>query len=169
MLVLCLVLLIVAIACGEDSGDSPDDPVSVARIRLGEKANGECIFESNLLRYPVTYSVASEDCFQAVTIGPLARVELEQMREDEPVFWENSLPYRQALIGDWINGECDFSSPAVQAYLEFSEIVSTDPSKCVMIVDLGPVTEKQIKAIQGHGSVYSETAVPASHAPEPGK
>ena len=159
-------LLVLAVACGE-GGESSSDPVSVVRIRSGERVGGECRFADDLSQYPVTYSGVSDDCVQAVTIGPLAPAELEDMQRQESSFWERSFPYQQALVGEWIDGECDFSHPAVQAYLEFSEIVSTDETNCVMIVDVGPVTERQIEGVERHGSVSSETAVPAATVPEP--
>ena len=171
---LLAVLPIFIVACGtgkgtEDSlrngGEAPSDPVSVARIRMGEKINGECIFDDALTKYPVTFSGVAENCLQGVSIGPLSLAELEQMKRDEPSFWEKSSPYQQSLVGEWIDGKCDFSSPAVQAFLEFSETSSTDWTNCIMIVDMGPVTVKQIEEVQRFGSRKSETAVPAP--PEP--
>lgn len=159
-------LLVLTVSCG-DGGESSSDPVSVVRVRSGEKVGGECRFGDDLSQYPVTYSGISDDCVQAVTIGPLTLAELEDMQRQESSFWENSFPYQQALVGEWIGGECDFSHPAAQAYLEFSEIASTDLENCVMIVDVGPVTEKQIEKVERHGSVSSETAVPAMAVPEP--
>ena len=117
----------------------------------------------------MTYSGVSEDCYQAVGIGPLGPDELEQMKRDEPSFWEKSLPYQQALVGERIDGECDFSSPAVQAYLAFSEPTSTDWTNCIMTVDVGPATERQIEEVERHGSTASEAAVPATPEPAPGQ
>ena len=136
---------------------------------MGEKVDGQCAFADDLSPYPVTYSGVSDDCLQVVAIGPIRMAELEDMELEEPSFWENSLPYQQALKGEKSDGECDFSHPAVRAYLEFSEIASTDWSNCVMIVDTGPATESQIEKVQRHGSAYSETAVPASYVPAPGQ
>jgi hypothetical protein len=130
---------------------------------------GECRFREDIFGYPATYFPASEDCLQAVRIGPIYPRELEQMKQDVPLFFENSLPFQQALVGEWIDGECRFTSPAVQAYLEFSEPASTDMENCVMIVDVGPATEKEIEAVQLHGSVSSETAVPAPSVPARGQ
>ncbi len=166
-----LALLLISIAaCGiGNSGETPTDPVSVTRIRMGENVNGECTFEDVLTKYPVTYSGVSEDCYQAVSIGPVTLSELEQMKRDEPSFWENSSSYQQALVGERIDGNCDFSNPAVQAYLQFSEPASTDWARCIMIVNVGPVTEKQIEEVQRHGTTSSETAVPASPEPVSGQ
>ncbi len=167
-------LLICTVACGTgntpaNGGEAPTDPVSVARIRMGEKVNGECLFEDVTTGYPVTYSGVSEDCYQAVGIGPLGPDELEQMKRDEPTFWEKSLPYQQALVGERMEGECDFSSPAVQAYLAFSEPTSTDWTNCIMTVDVGPATERQIEEVERHGRTASEAAVPATPEPSPGQ
>ncbi len=162
-------LVILAVSCGSDADDSLSDPVSLARIRMGEKVDGQCIFRDDLSQYPGTYSGVSEDCLQAVSIGPISLAELEQMKRDKPSFWENSFPYQQALVGEWIDDKCDFSSPAVQAYLEFSETVSTDRTNCVMIVDVGPVTEKQIAKVQRFGTMSSETPVSALFVPAPGQ
>ena len=171
---LLAVLPIFIVACGtgkgtEDSltngGEAPSDPVSVARIRMGEKINGECIFDDAITKYPVTFSGVAENCLQAVSIGPLSLAELEQMKRDEPSFWGKSSPYQQSLVGEWIDGKCDFSNPAVQAFLEFSENPSTDWTNCIMIVDVGPATVKQIEEVQRFGRSRSETAVPAP--PEP--
>lgn len=158
-------MLLSIVACGGDSTGSSSDPVSVARIRVGERVDGQCVFGDDLSQYPVTYSGIGKKCLQAVAIGPLTLDELDQMKREQPSFWRNSSPYRQALIGEWIDGECDFSIPAVQAYLAFSETVSTDWINCVMIVDVGPATENQISKLQGLGAVSSETAVPASPVP----
>lgn len=163
---LLVTLVILTVACDE-GGESSSDSVSVVRIRSGEMAGEECRFAGDLSQYSVTYSGISEDCVQAVTIGPLSLAELEDMQRQEPSFWENSFPYQQALIGQWIDGECQFTSPTVRAYLEFSETSSTDLENCVMMVDVGPVTEKQIEEVERHGSVSSETAVPATTVPEP--
>ena len=163
-------LLVLTLSCGE-RGESSSESVSVARIRVGEKVDGRCGFGDDLSQYPVTYSGISADCVQAVSIGPLTLAELEDMQRQESSFWENSFPYQQALVGEWIDGECQFTSPTVRAYLEFSEPSSTDLENCVMIVDVGPVTEKQIEEVERHGSVSSETAVPvavpATTVPEP--
>ena len=162
---LSLALLTLALACGGDSGDPSLEPVSVARIRTGEMVGGDCIFAADLSGYPVTFSDVSGKCDQAVTIGPMSLAELERMKQDEPSFWQNSLPYRQALVGERIDSECDFSHPAVQAYLEFSETVSIDLAGCVMIVDVGPATEEQIGSVQRYGTASADPAVPASLAP----
>ncbi len=164
---LALTSLLLAISCSSGPGAPSSDPVSVTRIRAGEKLNGECVFQNDLSKYPVSYLAASQDCYQAVAVGPLSLAELDQMKRDEPSFWEDSLPYRQALTGEMIDGECDFSHPAVQAYLEFSETVSTDLSRCVMTVDVGPATEKQIERVQLHGNSETSTAVPAQSSPAP--
>ena len=166
--------LICIIACGTGNTtatgrEAPLDPVSVARIRMGEKVNGECLFEDVSIKYPVTYSGISEDCYQAVGIGPLGPDELEQMKRDEPSFWEKSFPYQQVLVGERIEGHCDFSSPAVQAYLAFSEPTSTDWTNCIMTVDVGPATERQIEEVERHGSTAREAAVPARPEPAPGQ
>ena len=128
---------------------------------MGELVNGECRFSDDLPNYPVAYSNVSDNCYQAVTIGPMTVGELEEVKQDEPSFWENSFPYRQALMGERINGECKFESPAVRAYIEFSTAVSTDKENCIMTVDVGPATEQQIKAVEQHGSMSSETPLPA--------
>ena len=93
IIVLLLALMVLTISCNGDASKSSSDPVSVARIRLGEKANGECRFDDDLSKYPVTYSGVSEDCYQAVRIGPMSMAELEQMKLDAPAFWEKSFPY----------------------------------------------------------------------------
>ena len=136
-------------------------------MRLGEKVDRECRFAEDMSRYPVTFRTNPENCSQAVSIGPLSRAELEQMKQDIPLFWEKSSPYRQALVGERIDGECKFDSPAVQAYLEFSTTASTDWENCIMMVDVGPVTEGQVEAVERLGSRSSEPAVPASPAPVP--
>ena len=166
---LLLALMALTLSCGGDVGNLSSDPVSVTRIRIGEKVDGECRFGDDLSKYPVSYSGVSDDCAQAVTIGPLTLTELEQMKLDAPLFWEESFPYQQALVGDRIDGECKFDSPAVRAYLEFSETVSTDWDSCVMIVDVGPATDKQIEEVQQFGTTKSETAVPATSEPVPGE
>ena len=164
-------LIVFTISCGPEKAaeQSASDPVSVVRIRQGEKIGGECRFAEDISQYPVTPWPPSENCFEAVTIGPIQRDALEQMKRDRPLFWENSYPWQQALVGEWMDGECRFTSPAVQAYLEFSEPASTDMENCVMIVDVGPATEKEIEAVQLHGSVSSETAVPAPSVPARGQ
>ena len=160
-------LLATSMACvGDDSGSS-SDPVSVVRMREGEKIAGECRFEVDISRYPVSYRTDQENCWQAVTIGPLAMTDLVEMKQDVPLFWENSLPYRQALVGERVDGQCTFNNPAVQAYLEFSETASTDWESCIMIVDVGPVTEQQIEEVQRLGNTGSSTAVPFSPVPAP--
>ena len=161
--------LTAAVSCGGDDAKPSSDPVSVARIRSGEKINGECSFADDLSKYPVTYSNASEDCWQAVSIGPLSLDELEQMKQDEPLFWGKSSPYRQVLVGEWIDGECKFDHPAVQAVLEFSETVSTDWTACQRLVNMGPATEKQIEELQSHGATESESAVPDPSKAVPGQ
>ena len=158
-------LLASFVACvANDSG-----PVSVVRMREGETIAGECRFAEDLSRYPVSFRTNERNCWQAVTIGPLALAELEQMKQDVPLFWENSLPYRQALVGERIDDRCNFSSPAVQAYLEFSQTASTDWENCIMIVDVGPATERQIEKVQSLGNTGSSTAVPSSPVPPPGQ
>ena len=167
---LLLALMVLTLSCNGDAGKSSSDPVSVARIRMGEKASGECRFDDDLSKYPVTYSGVSGDCLQAVTIGPMSMTELERMKQDVPLFWEKSSPYQYALVGDRIDGECNFDTPFVRAFLEFSETVSTDQTDCVMIVDTGPFTEKQIEEVQRLGSTTeSQTAVPAPSEPVPGQ
>ena len=151
-------LIMLVVSCGGDADDS-SGPVSLVRLRQGEESDGECVFSVDLSQYPVTYSTNPDNCMQVVSVGPVTRVELEQMRQDVPLFWESSSPYQQALVGEWIDGECDFSSPAVQAYLEFSETVSTDSKNCTMIVDVGPVTEAQIEKVRRVGGM-SATEVP---------
>ena len=168
IVVLLAALLLLTISCSE-RGDSGSDPVSVVRIRSGEMMDGQCRFADDLSGYPATFSTDQENCWQAVTIGPLTPGEVERMKQDVPLFWERSSPYQQALVGERIGGECEFSNPAVQAYLEFSEPSSTDLENCVMIVDVGPATEKQIEEVQRHGSVSSETAAPAPSVPSPGQ
>ena len=163
--VVVAMLLAMSIACGDDDSD----PVSVVRMREGERIAGECRFAENLSLYPVSFRTNQENCWQAVTIGPLAIAELEQMKQEVPLFWENSLPYRQALVGERIDGRCTFSSPAVQAYLEFSETTSTDLENCIMIVDVGPATERQIEKVQRLGNTGSSTAEPSSPVPPQGQ
>ena len=153
------------VACGGDDSD----PVSVVRMREGERIAGECRFAEDLSRYPVSFRTNQENCWEAVTIGPFALAELEQMKQDVPLFWENSLPYQQALVGERIDGRCNFSSPAVRAYLEFSQTASTDWENCIMIVDVGPATERQIEKVQRLGNTGSSTAVPSSPVPPPGQ
>ena len=107
----------------------------------------------------VTYSGVSENCLQAVTIGPLSLADLDQMQREEPSFWKKSSPYQQSLVGEWFDAKCQFTSPAVQAVLEFSETVSTDWA-CIMIVEVGP-TKKQIESrTLGSRSRTARTAVP---------
>ena len=149
---------------------APSDPVSLARIRMGEKVNGQCTFGDGLSRYPVTYSGVSEDCLQGVTIGPLSVAELDQMKRDEPSFWEKSSPYQQSLLGERIDGECNFDTPFVRAFLAFSETESTDRTNCIMIVNVGPVTENQIEEVQHlGGTTESVTPAPAPSEPVPGQ
>ena len=161
---LLAVLLALTLSCG-DIGESSSDPVRVVRIRAGEKIDGECRFTEDLSKFPVTYRTNPENCFQAVTIGPLTGTELERMKQDVPLFWEESSPYQQALVGESVDGECRFDHPAVQAYLEFSEIVSTDKTDCLMIVEMGPATQMQLDEVQRHGNTESSTAVPARTEP----
>ena len=153
---LLALLLVLTLSCGE-RGESSSGLVSVVRIRSGERVSAECRFPDDLSRYPVAYSGISDHCVQAVSIGPLTLAELEDMQRQEPSFWENSSPYRQALVGEWIDGECRFTNPAVWAYLEFSEPSSTDLENCVMTIDVGPATEEQIKAVERYGSMSPET------------
>lgn len=166
--VLLAALLAMAVSCGSDDLGSSSDPVSVVRLRLGEKVEGGCRFLEDISLYPVAYRTNHENCWQAVTIGPLGRAELEEMKQDVPLFWEKSSPYQQALVGERIDGECKFDSPAVRAYLEFSTTASTDWEDCIMIVDVGPVTEEQVEAVQRPGGTHSsETALPAPSSPVP--
>ena len=156
-----------AVSCGGGDPVPPSDPVSVVRIRLGEKIDGNCRFAEDLSRYPVAYRTNPENCWQAVGVGPLAIAELEQMKQEVPLFWEKSSPYQYALIGEWIDGECNFDTPAIQAFLEVSEIASTDKTDCHLIVNMGPVTQKQLDEIQRLGTTKSEPAVPAPSEPVP--
>ena len=159
-------LLALTVSC---SGESSSDPVSVVRMRQGDVVNGECRFTEDISQYPVTYSTNPEDCWQAVRIGPLSLDELERMKQDVPLFWEKSSPYQYGLAGEWIDGACNFDTPAVQAFLEFSEIVSTDRTNCHMIIDMGPATQKQLDEIQRLGATESETAVPGATERIPGQ
>ncbi len=146
-----------------DYGEQSHDPVSLARIRQGVTVEGECKFSEDISQYPATYFLPSEDCLQAVRIGPIDRDELEQMKWDVPMFWENSHPYQQVLVGEWIDGKCEFTHPGIRAFLAVSEIVSTDLTKCLMTIEVGPVTERQIEEIQLlGGESESSTAVPAA-------
>ena len=172
------VLIVLAVSCGAEEstrGGARDwrgassAPVSVARIRQGEKIAGECRFGADISQYPVTYFSPSEDCRQAVRIGPLGADELEQMKRDVPLFWEESYPYHQVLLGERIDGECDFTSPAIRAFLGVSEVVSIDRASCLMYVEMGPATQKQIDEVQRFGTTESLTAVPAPSAPVPGR
>ena len=163
---LLAVLLALTLSCG--GGESSSDPVTVVRLRSGEKIDGECRFAEDISQYPATYSMVSEDyCQQAVNIGPLSLDELERMKQDEPLFWGMSSPYQQVLPGEWIDGECKFDHPAVQAFLEFSETVSTDWTACQRLVNMGPATEKQIEELNHLGNTVSETAVPVPVETEP--
>ena len=173
---LLVLLLSLSVACAAGTSaeeapavgdEAPADLVSLARIRQGEMIGGECRFSGDISQYPATYSPASDECFQAVRIGPIDPTELERMKRDVPLFWENSSPYRQVLIGKRIDVECDFTAPAVRAYLAVSEIVSTDQNSCRITVELGPVTEKQIEEIQSHGMTESSTAIPQPSEPVP--
>ena len=123
----------------------------------------------DLSQYPVTYSGVSEDCLQAVTIGPLSLADLDQMQREEPSFWKKSSPYQQSLVGEWFDAKCQFTSPAVQVFLEFSETVSTDWANCIMIVEVGPVTKKQIEKVQRLSSGRTATAMPAPSMPFPSR
>ena len=158
-MVLLFAVMMLVLSCG--SGGLGPEPVSLTRIRTGELVNRDCRFSDDLSNYPVEYSKVSDDCLQAVTIGPMTMTELEEMRQNEPSFWESSFPYQQALTGERVGGECKFESPAARAYLEFSTAVSTDEENCIMIVDVGPATEEQIKAVERRGSMSQESAVPA--------
>ena len=162
-------LTLLYVSCLGDAGNPSADPVSLARLRQGEKSGGECVFSDDLSQYPVTYSGVSEDCLQAVTIGPFNLADLDQMQREEPSFWKKSSPYQQSLVGEWFDAKCQFTSPAVQAFLEFSETVSTDWANCIMIVEVGPVTKKQIEKVQSLRSGRSATAVPAPSVPSPGR
>ena len=148
------------LSCSNDN--TAEELVSLTRIHMGERVNGDCRFSDDLSNYPVEYSNVSDHCYQAVTIGPMTIAELEEMKQYESSFWENSFPYQQALVGEWTDGKCKFESPAVRAYLDFSTAVSTDEENCIMIVDVGPATAEQIKAVERHGSTSSETPAPAS-------
>ena len=159
-------LLTLTVSCG--GGETSSEPVSVVRMRQGDMVNGECVFGDGPSRYPASYSGVSEDCLQAVNISPLSLDELEQMKREETLFWEQSSPYQYALLGQWIDGDCEFDTPYVRAFLEFSEIASTDRTECMVIVDTGPFTEKQIQEVQRLGTV-SESAVPAPSEPVPGQ
>ncbi len=174
-LLAALVVFAVSCSSGEettrdatDGSGSSSDPVAVVRIRQGERVDGQCRFGEDISQYPVTYSAYSEDCLQAVRIGPLGRGELDQMKQDLPLFWENSSPYQQVLVGEWIDGECEFTSPGVRAFLDVSEIVSADQTSCQMIVEMRPVTQKQIEEINRLGG-ESATAVPAPPVAVPGR
>ena len=158
-IVLLFAVMVLGLSCGSDN--SAEELVSLTRIRAGELVNGDCRFSDDLSNYTVEYSNVSGECYQAVTIGPITMSELDEMKQDEPSFWETSSPHRQALVGEWIDDECKFESPAVRAYLEFSAPVSTDEENCTMIVDVGPATEEQVKAVERHGTMSSETPVPA--------
>ena len=159
-------LMMLVVSCGGNADNSSTGPLSLVRLLQGEKSGGECVFSVGLSQYPATYATNPDNCLQVVSIGPVSRVELEQMRQDVPLFWERSFPYQQALVGERIDGECDFSSPAVQAYLEFSETVSTDSKNCTMIVDVGPVTEDQIEKVQRVGGMrVTEVATPLEPVP----
>ena len=156
-------LTLLYVSCLGDAGNPSADPVSLARLRQGEKSGGECVFSDDLSQYPVTYSGVSENCLQAVTIGPLSLADLDQMQREEPSFWKKSSPYQQSLVGEWFDAKCQFTSPAVQAVLEFSETVSTNWANCIMIVEVGPVTKKQIEKVERLGSrsrTPARTAVP---------
>ena len=159
IIVLLFATMMLGFSCGSDG--SVSELVSLTRIRMGDLVNGECRFSDDLPNYPVAYSNVSDDCYQAVTIGPLTVSQLEEMKQDEPSFWENSFPYWQALAGRRIDGECKFESPAVRAYLEFSTAVSTNEENCIMVVNVGPATEEQIRAVERHGSMQLEIPVPA--------
>ena len=161
-------LIMLVVSCGGDADNSSSGPVSLVRLLQGEESGGECVFSIDLSQYPATYTTNPDNCMQVVSVGPVSRVELEQMRQDVPLFWERSSPYQQALVGERIDGQCDFSSPAVQAYLEFSETVSTDSKNCTMIVDVGPVTEDQIEKVQRVGGMIA-TEVPVPMDPVPGQ
>ena len=166
---LLTVLLVFTLSCNGGS-ESSSDPVSVVRLRLGEKVYEECRFAGDISQYPVDYSTDQENCLQAVRIGPLSLDELDQMKRDEPLFWENSSPYQQSLVGERIDGECSFDTPFVRAFLTFSETESTDRTNCTMIVNVGPVTEEQIEGVQRlGGTTESETAVPAPSGSVPGQ
>ena len=89
------------------------------------------------------------------------------MKREVPLFWGNSSLYRQVLIGERIDGKCDFTGPAIHAYLAVSEIVSTDQNSCLITVEMGPVTEKQIEEIQRLGMTESSTAIPQPSEPVP--
>ena len=168
-LVAVMIMLTISCNAGEDTegaavnnGEQSPDPVSLARIRQGVMVGGECTFNEDISQYQATYFPPSEDCLQAVRIGPIDRDELEQMKRDVPLFWENSHPYQQVLVGEWIDGKCEFTNPGIRAFLAVFEIVSTDLTKCLMTIEVGPVTEKQIEEIQRlGGESESSTAVPA--------
>ncbi len=167
---LLTVVIVFTISCGSEEGtkkaarngsEASSDSVSVVRIWQGEKVGEECTFGEDISQYPVTYSDYSEDCLQAVRIGPIDPDALERMKQEKPVFWENSNPYYQVLWGEWIDGECKFTAPIIKAYEEFVETVSTDWTACQRTVEMGPVTEKQIDEIQHLGTSVTEVAVPA--------
>ena len=147
-------LLAVAVSCGGAGGESSSDPVSVVRIRQGEKINRECVFGEDISQYPATYQTNPENCLQAVLIGPIGVDQLERMKRDVPLFWEKSYPYQQVLIGEWVDGECHFDRPGVRALMAVSETVSTDWTACQRLVNVGPVTERQAEEIDRTGGEY---------------
>ncbi len=160
-------LMLTASCSGEavtDGGKSISDPVSVVRIRQGEKVGGGCVFGEDISQYPAPYHANLENCLQAVGIGPLGVDELEQMRRDVPSFWEKSFPYQQVLLGEWVDGECRFDSPGARALMAVSETVSTDWTVCQRTVNLGPVTEKQVEEIERlGGDSATDIPVPAEN------
>lgn len=163
---LLLVSLALTLSCSGD-GAYFSEEVRVARILPGENQGGACTFRDEISEYPVTYTTNHEACAQVVSIGPLSRGELEEMKRDYPEFWGHSLAYQQALRGERIDGECTFPHPAVKALLEFSEPVSSDEENCLMIVDVGPATQQQLDAVQSLGNTSSEPAVPDPSADSP--
>ena len=165
---LLVALLVLTVSCG--SREASSEPVSVVRMQWGESIDGNCKFAGeDLSRYPVSYRTNRENCLQAVTIGPMSINELEHMKRDVSQFWEESFPYQQALFGQRVDGKCSFGSPALQAYLEFSEVASIIEENCVMIVDVGPATKRQIEEVQRHGMTESSTAAPAPATPVAGQ
>ena len=160
-------LIVFTISCGPEKAaeQSASDPVSVVRIRQGEKIGGECRFAEDISQYPVTPWPPSENCFEAVTIGPIQRDALEQMKRDRPLFWENSYPWQQVLPGEWIDGECKFTGPVFKVFEEISETLSTDWITCLRTIEMGPVTQKQVEEIERLGTTERSTAIPAPAVP----
>ena len=156
---LIAVPLVLAVSCDGAGGESSSDPVSVVRILQGQRIEGKCVFDDDISQYPATYQTNPENCLQVVSIGPIGVDQLERMKRDVPLFWEKSYPYQQVLIGEWVDGECNFDSPGVRALMAVSETVSTDWTACQRLVNVGPVTERQAEEINRTGG-ESETSEP---------